>query len=315
MTDATPRATSSGGPFAPRALVPINVGRVMVNLYPIIDQSMATHERAHAFHINKTALSLQNIDLRLQLDALGHQLNLSATVEGIITDWLRYFYDRWCDFTQLQILSFHNTKGDEVNDTTDATDSSILLPVIDGAYVTCRKNVKFVRVQLSVNFIDVVTIDNPGPTTLRSEYFIKLPQTTRQLTNGAGSTYNLTTFHGTADLRTLTSQEIQAEILDFTLQDGPVELQAASFGATSARTDSFAIRVDIQEKILRLAAASICQMMFTELCPGYSNQPHAALDHIRQVHNDKDGNAVSSLVQAYYQQLMSASCPFLSQRV
>jgi len=55
-------------------------------------------------------------------------------------------------------------------------------------------------------------------------------------------------------------------------------------------------------------------MMFTELCPGYSNQPHAALDHIRQVHNDKDGNAVSSSVQAYYQQLMSASRPFSSQR-
>ena len=197
--------------------------------------------------------------------------------------------------TQLQILSFHNTKGDEVTDTTDATNSLILLPVIDGAYNTCRKNVKFVHVQLSVNFIDLVTIDNPG-------------------TNGAGRAYNLTTFPGTADLRTLTSQEIQAKILDFTLQDGPVKLQAASFGATSARTDSFAIRADIQEKILLLSAASICQMMCTELCPGYSNQPHATLDHIRQVHNDKDGNAVSSLTQAYYQQLMSASRPFSSQR-
>ena len=208
MTDATPRATSSGGPFAPRALVPINVGQATVILYPIIDQSMATHEQAHAFHINKTALSLQNINLHVQLDALGHQLNLSATVEGVITDWLWYFYDRWCNFTQLQILSFHNTKGDEVNDTTDAIDSSILLPVIDGTYVTCRKNVKFVHAQLSVNFIDFVTINNPGPTNLRSEYVIKLSQTTRQLTNGAGTAYNLTTFHGTADLRTLTSQEI-----------------------------------------------------------------------------------------------------------
>ena len=88
MTDATPRATSSGGPFAPRALVPINVGRVTLNLYPIIDQSMATHEQAHAFHINKTALSSQNINLCIQIDALGHQLNLSATVKGVITDWL-----------------------------------------------------------------------------------------------------------------------------------------------------------------------------------------------------------------------------------
>ena len=116
------------------------------------------------------------------------------------------------------------------------------------------------------------------------------------------------------DLRTLSSQEVQAQILDFTLQDGPVELQAASFGATGARTESFAIKTEIQEKILRLAFASICQTMFTELCPGYSIQPHAALDHIRQVHTDRDGNPVSSSVQAYHQQLMSTSRPFLSRR-
>ena len=241
MTDAHPRAPDSGGPFIPRALVPVNVGRSTVNLYPIIDPSMATHERAHAYHINKTALSSQNIDLRVQLDALGHQLNLSATVEGVVNDWLRYFYDRWCDFQAVQILSFHNLKGDEVTDSTDAADPTKLLPVVDGALPTCRKNVKFVRVQLSVNFVDLVTAVNPGPTTLRIEYFIELPQTTRQMTNGVGNAYNLTTFHGTSDLITLDAQGVQREITNFTLQDGPVELQAASFGATSARTDSSAI--------------------------------------------------------------------------
>ena len=84
-----------------------------------MDTTMATHERAHAYHINKTVLSSQNIDLRVQLDALGHQLNLSATFKGVINDWLRHFYDHWCDFNTLQILSFHNTKGDEMNDSTD----------------------------------------------------------------------------------------------------------------------------------------------------------------------------------------------------
>ena len=87
-------------------------------------------------------------------------------VEGVINDWLWYFYDRWSDFSVLQILSFHNTRGDEVNDTTTAADPSILLPVINGALNTCRKNVKFVRVQLSANFVDLVTIANPGPTML-----------------------------------------------------------------------------------------------------------------------------------------------------
>jgi hypothetical protein len=186
--------------------------------------------------------------------------------------------------------------------------------VINGALNTCHKNVKFVRVQLSVNFVDLVTIANPGPTTLRIKYFIELPQTMRQMTNGTGNAYTLTTFHSAGDLRTLTPEEIKANILDHTLQDGTVELQVASFGATSARTDSFAIQNKIQEKILCLAVVSICQIMFTGLCPGYSNQPHATLEHIHQVHTDKDGNAVSSSVQAYYQQLMNASRPFSSQR-
>ena len=91
------------------------------------------------------------------------------------------------------------------------------MPVIDGAYGTCRKNVKFVHVQLSVNFVDLVTAVNPGPTTLRIEYFIELPQTTRQMTNGAGTVYNLTTFHGASKLRSLDAQDVQHEITDFTL--------------------------------------------------------------------------------------------------
>ena len=52
-----------------------------------------------------------------------------------------------------------------------------------------------------------------------------LPQTSKPMTNDAGAAYNLTTFHGTADLRTLTEEEVRAEILDYTFQDGLVELQ------------------------------------------------------------------------------------------
>ena len=309
MSDSHSPARANA-PFALCALVPVTVGRTAVNLYPVIDQGMPPHERAHAFHINITALSSQSIDLRAQLDALGHQLNLSVTVDGVIQDWLRHFYDRWSDFNRLSILSFHNTKGTQAVDTTDAADTAILPPVVDGAITECRKNVKFVRVQLSISFLDLVTVANPGPTTLRTEYYIELPQTSRPMTNGAGVAYNLTTFHGTADLRTLTEEQVRAEILDFTLQDGPVELQPASFGVTNVRTDSLALCTEIESKILRLAYKTICNTLFIDLCPGYSNQPHAALDHIRQVHSDRGGNPVISSVQSFYQQLMSASRPF-----
>jgi hypothetical protein len=93
---ADPPSTGGlGTPFAPRVLVPVCVGSLSIMLYPVVDPSMPPHERAHAFHYNKTALAVQTLDLRLQLDALGTQLNLLALVDGIINDWFRFFYDNW----------------------------------------------------------------------------------------------------------------------------------------------------------------------------------------------------------------------------
>ena len=74
------------------------------------------------------------------------------------------------------------------------------------------------------------------------------------------------------------------------------------------------MRSDIQGRIVRLASATVWHTMFLELCPGYSMQPHATIDHIRQVHTDRDGNQVVSTVQAYFQQLMGAARPLSGQR-
>ncbi len=118
--------------FAPCALVQVRVGPYTISLYPVVDQSMLPHEQAHAFHYNKTALAAQNLDLWLQLDALGTQLNLIVMVDGTINDWFRFFYNSWFDFSKLTILSFHNMKGDIMITTTEAADPAVLLPVIDG---------------------------------------------------------------------------------------------------------------------------------------------------------------------------------------
>ena len=315
MADSKLPAPQHGTPFAPRALAPVAVGRTSVNLYPVIDSSMPVEERAHAYQVNKTALASAPVDLRVQLDALGQQLNLAATVDGVRDDWLRFFHDSWSDFRRLAILSFHNDAGAQINDTSTAANAAVLLPVVNGHVANCRQaNVKFVRVQITLDFRPLVNVEPPGITTLRVEYYIELPQTSRAMVNGAGAGYNLVTFHGADDLRTLAQAAVQASILDLTLQDGPYDLQPASFNLTTARTDGTSLRSEIEGKILRLAYATICNTLFVELCPGYSNQPHAALDHIRQVHYDRDGNQVVSSVQAYFQQMMNASRPFSSQR-
>jgi hypothetical protein len=141
-----PNQVSVSTPFAPRTLVPVSVGCTTVNLYPVVNHTMMVHEWAHAFQINKTALSLQALDLPVMLDVLGQQLNLSASIEGMIEEWLWYFQDSWVDFHHLQQLSFHNNAGKEVNNTCLAADPAIILLVVIGALNTCRKAIKFVRV-------------------------------------------------------------------------------------------------------------------------------------------------------------------------
>ena len=302
------------GGFTPRALIPVSVGRFTVNLYPIVNATMTVQERAHAFQINKAALLSLAIDLRAMLDALGAQLDLSASVEGMIEEWLRLFQDSWFDFTYLQILSFHGDAGLQVNDTTEDADPAVLLPLVDGNIATCRKAFKYVRVQLSLSYRGLASANLGGPTVLRATYYIELPLTLVGQTNGNNQRYTVLTWNGVSDLRTLTPAEVRAQILDLTLQSEPLDLLPPSFNVASARTDSASLKADIDQKILKLACPTICATLFTELCPGYSSQPHAALEHIRQVHIDSSGNQVVSTIQAYYQQIMSAARPFYSQR-
>ena len=302
------------GGFTPHALIPVLVGRFTVNLYLIVNATMMVQECAHTFQINKAALLSLALDLRTMLDALGAQLDLSASIEGMIEEWLWLFQDGWFDFTALQILSFHGDAGLQVNDTTEDANPAVLLPLVNGNLTTCCKAFKYVRFQQSLSYRGLASPNLTGPTVLRATYYIELPLTLVGLTNGNNQRYTLLTWNGVNDLHTLTPAEVRAQILNLTLQSEPLDLLPPTFNVVSARTESASLKVDIDQKILKLACPTICGTLFTELCPGYSSQTHAALEHIRQVHLDSSGTQAVSTVQAYYQQIMSAAVPFYSQR-
>ena len=124
--------------FVPRTLEPVQVDKMTVKLYPVVNSTMKPLEHAHAFQINKTALATPVIDRRVMLGTLGAQLNLSTIVDGVPGDWTRHFQRAWCNFDNLTILSFHNDAGAQVNDTT-AADSAVLLPVVDGSLIVGRR--------------------------------------------------------------------------------------------------------------------------------------------------------------------------------
>ncbi len=124
-----------------------------------------------------------------------------------------------------------------MTNTTNPNNPAVLLPVQDGNANDCHKQgVKCVQVQLSLDFSSLA---NAGITShlciLLEEYYIELPQTTKALYTGTNQAYNLTAWQGHANLKVLSCEIVKTDILDITLQDGPVDLQPAAFGLISAR--------------------------------------------------------------------------------
>ena len=94
-----------------------------------------------------------------------------------------------------------------------------------------------------------------------------------------------------ANLKGMSCNNVKTNILDITLQGGPVYLQPAAFGLTSACTKGTVLGSSIDSKIMKLAYQTVCKTLFTEICPDYSNQPHAALNLINQISIDANGDS------------------------
>jgi hypothetical protein len=197
-------------------------------------------------------------------------------------------------------------------DSITAGDASILLPVQDGVLANCqRAKIKFARVQLNLNFIMLVTLRPPGNTILQTKYYIKLPQASCDLTNGNNQAYCLMTYLGPGDLRAIAAADFELDILAHTLQDGPIDLLLPTFNLTAARLDRTTLVSEICNKIIMLATPLVLNCLFNQLCPKYSKEPHAALDHIRQTYEDAEGNIIFQPVFDYHWQILSASRPFI----
>jgi hypothetical protein len=201
----------------------------------------------------------------------------------------------------LQILSFHNSAGIEITDTTTIADASDLLPMVNGILANCRKpDVRFVRVQITLDYAALFALGHTGPTSIKSMYCIELPITSAPMVNGAG---------GPAHLRTMTAADVLTQIVDPCLQMGPVTLENAGFNLAAANIYTTKHRDLLNSKILQLGFKQICAAMFKQLCPSYSDQPHVVIEHIRQSAPGPDGQLFVATVHKYFQCLQNAYRP------
>ena len=311
MADAHSSKTSTQASFKPLPLVSTPVGKYHVMMYPFVTPKMPIYERAHAYHINRSALTLLSIDSRMYIDALGGALGTSTTAEGFTADFTRHFKDNWYNMANLQILAFYDSAGSIFTNATTAADACILKSVVDGIIADCRpSDVRFVRLQCLLDFTDLITVKNPSNTKLRTTYYLELPQTTVSVLDGNGNARNLLTWHGADDLRTLSVADIKAQIIDVGLHSMPCNLLQSNWNVTDCQIDTTDINQEIDKMIIKLAVESVEDCVFRQLCPGYTNKPHAAVEHIKQVSYDADGVASVLSIWEFHNRLTEAHRPF-----
>ena len=98
--------------------------------------------------------------------------------------------------------------------------------------------------------------------------------------------------------------------MDKTQSGAPVDLLPPPFNVTAAVIDSFEIGQMIERKILEKAVPFILTYLFSQICPGVSSKPQAALENIRQEVTDEAGNKTILPVATYHLQFMNAIRPF-----
>jgi hypothetical protein len=245
--------------FVPQQLVFVLVRRYQLNLYPKLTPGTSVVECAHAFQICKSALASLNIDIRIIFDALGLQLNCMATINGLVYDFTQVYEEGWYDPANLQILSFHDSTKTRINNTTIADDPTILLPVIDGPLAACRQqDVRFMHVQVSLDFAHLLGAGHVGPTVLKLMYYLKLPQQLANMTNGVGAAYVLLTYHGSANIAMMSAREVSKTIIGLCLQHGPIALSGTDFNLQEANIDSTTVKDQLISKLLLLGFDAIC---------------------------------------------------------
>jgi hypothetical protein len=286
----------------------------MVSLYPQVDPKFGIAECSHAFHVNVNSLKNTTIkSTRVRLTTLGQQCGQTATTDGEIQTFLQRLHDQWCDFTAaagMQILSFHNSMGAVILNTTTAADPMILLPLQNGIINQCRAvDICFVRLQCIISFRDKITTAG-SIYTFRYEYYVELPQTTHNLTNGNNQPYQLTTWGGVDGLCTLTGAVVRQDILAHTLQVGPAQLIAPAFASKRATLETLTARIDIEESLLRMAFDQIAATLLKALAPNFTTQPHVIIDQVRQVWMSEDGKWECMSVHDYFTQFSAATMPF-----
>ena len=130
-------------------------------------------------------------------------------------------------------------------------------------------------------------------------HYLKLLQTSVNFANGAGVVCSLVTFHGTADLHTLSVKELWTVIIEEGPYNCPIDLTTARNFPTEATIDDEICYENIIKKIFCMVLEPILKDLFDQLCLNFSTKPQAHVEEVNMIVVDSDGNSNVLTIDSY----------------
>ena len=303
-------ATGAGGALT-MTLKPTTVGGIKLQLPEPLTGTESSEARAFTYHSTVTILEQHSLLSRAQMiSSLGDTIGYPVVGEQASVEWNDVFHEQWKNPSNYEVISFHRKTGVRMADATTAGDGMVLLPIGDDAHPLAAlarrpENIHFAHVKVGLDF-DLLVKEDERPCHVPIKFFVRLPQHTVQVMNGANNVVAHTSYIGPDDIRTISSEDFLQDVLLETGQLVPFDLTDPAYGRTSADVDESKLNAGFVEKILDAAWPTIKDAFFMVTCPNTVNKPSAALEAITQDYTDALGNTITLSVQVYFQRVCQA---------
>ena len=288
--------------------VETRLGHKKVNLPAALQGTESESVRALTYYTAAAKIDAEGtgIPVRTQLDVLASVVNLSSVAEFNIAEVFRIYETAMFDPRMWTIRSYHDGDGAIMTNAT-LPNSTILKSAGSTTTNTVLNDLRpndicFALVHVVLDFTHM-----PGNRIhCTFETFIKLPQTAIIVRNGAGGDHTLTSWCGEADLKAYTKADLQAFVLDVTLQHLPANLKAAGIGRTGCVLDTDGKDNRFRENLMVRCNKYIKDQIFETLCPGLENDPSDTLKRVKQAVTDDLGNVTRLSVHTYFANILTA---------
>lgn len=266
-------------------------------------------DNQRAVHFYTTAGKLdraeKSISARGRLEALASNVNLNHTCDLELDCIIEKYYADVFNPANFTIISFHDSEGVKLNNSTVAGNSQKLKTVGDmatnnAAAARREADIAFAMVKVT---IDVSSVTKDPNSKFKMDTWIELPRTSNQVKDGNGNTIDVFTFGGKEDIRTYTREEFKTEILDVTGQDKPAALQRPAFGRTECTLDESAKDEKFRDVVIKQCLPYVKNQLFKACCPGVAFRPSSALLMVKQIMKDDNGNEYRISMSLYFTNL------------